>query len=49
MDRESGLENSIAGYIGLLESYIKKYPENYKGWHSVGRFDENRVQRKSPD
>jgi lauroyl/myristoyl acyltransferase len=49
MDRESGLENSIAGYIGLLESYIKKYPENYKGWHSVDRFDENRVQRKGPD
>lgn len=40
VDRESGLENSIAEYISLLESYIRKYPENYRGWHYVDRFSE---------
>lgn len=47
-DRESGLENSIAGYISLLESYIRKYPENYRGWHSLDQLQENRAYRRSP-
>jgi lauroyl/myristoyl acyltransferase len=31
-DRERGLEESIAQYVILLESYIKKYPEQYQKW-----------------
>jgi len=36
-DRESILENSILQYISLLESYIRRYPENHRSWHYLGR------------
>ena len=32
LDRESGLENSVRQYVNLLESYIRKYPEQYRNW-----------------
>jgi lauroyl/myristoyl acyltransferase len=31
--RERGIENGVNQYISLLESYIKKYPEQYRNWH----------------
>jgi lauroyl/myristoyl acyltransferase len=31
--REQELKNSVAEYAGLLESYIRKYPEKYHSWH----------------
>jgi lauroyl/myristoyl acyltransferase len=31
-ERESGLERSIRQYAGLLESYIRRYPEQYLNW-----------------
>lgn len=35
-DKERGLENSIAGYVGLLEGYARRYPEQYRNWHLLG-------------
>lgn len=32
-DRERCLEQTIMRYAGLLESYIKKYPEQYRNWN----------------
>jgi lauroyl/myristoyl acyltransferase len=34
-DRDQGLKNSVAQYAGLLESYIRKYPEKYRSWHHL--------------
>ncbi|HWP92351.1 MAG TPA: lysophospholipid acyltransferase family protein [Thermodesulfobacteriota bacterium] len=34
-DRDQGLKNSVAEYAGLLESYIRKYPEKYRSWHHL--------------
>jgi lauroyl/myristoyl acyltransferase len=31
-DRERGLERSVRQYAGLLESYIRRYPEQYLSW-----------------
>ena len=36
-DREQGSENSVFQYVHLLESYIRRYPKNYKKWHLLGR------------
>jgi lauroyl/myristoyl acyltransferase len=33
--REQELKNSVAEYAGLLESYIRKYPEKYRSWHHL--------------
>jgi lauroyl/myristoyl acyltransferase len=38
-DRERGLENSVSQYVSLLESYIRKYPEEYKWWHFLSRLN----------
>jgi len=38
VDRERGLENSIAQYAGLLESYIRRFPEKCRSWHYVDHF-----------
>ena len=35
IEREQGLENSIAEYVGLLESRIRRYPEQYRSWHHI--------------
>jgi KDO2-lipid IV(A) lauroyltransferase len=32
-DRERCLEQTIIRYASLLESYIKKYPEQYRNWN----------------
>jgi len=31
--RENNLGNIILQYLNLLESYVKKYPEQYRNWH----------------
>ena len=35
-DRERCLEQTIMRYASLLESYIKKYPEQYRNWNFSG-------------
>jgi lauroyl/myristoyl acyltransferase len=40
--RERGLEKSVAEYVGLLESLIRRYPEQYRSWHYVHRLSEQR-------
>lgn len=35
VDRESNLEKTVIQYASLLESYIMKYPEQYRDWHSL--------------
>jgi lauroyl/myristoyl acyltransferase len=32
-DREHSIENGVNQYVSLLESYIRKYPEQYRSWH----------------
>jgi lauroyl/myristoyl acyltransferase len=32
-DREESLESSVADYINLLETYVRRYPEQYINWH----------------
>ena len=44
-DRESRLEKSIAEYVGLLESYARKYPENYRAWHSLDYTTRTQLQQ----
>ena len=36
-DREHVLEKTILIYTGLLESYIKEYPEQYRNWNFAKR------------
>jgi KDO2-lipid IV(A) lauroyltransferase len=38
-DRERCLEKAVTQYVRLLESYIKKYPEQYRNWHELTGFD----------
>ncbi len=33
VDREHGLERIVAQYVSLLESYSRRYPEQYHNWH----------------
>jgi lauroyl/myristoyl acyltransferase len=33
-DRERGFEQSVSGYIRLLEFYIRRYPEQYINWRT---------------
>lgn len=35
LDRESNLTKTVIQYVRLLESYIMKYPEQYRNWHSL--------------
>ncbi|MGH7966109.1 MAG: lysophospholipid acyltransferase family protein [Candidatus Binatia bacterium] len=42
--REQSLEKSVAEYVGLLESYIRRYPEQYRGWHHIDGFSEHEVR-----
>jgi len=44
VDRDSGLENSIAQYRNLLESYVREYPEMYQSWHLL-----EMTQQDAPD
>ena len=40
-DRKGYLENCFAAYAGILETYIKRYPEQYRNWHLVGKAPNN--------
>lgn len=42
VDRERDLETSVAEYAGLLESYVRRYPEQYRGWHDPARDERDR-------
>jgi lauroyl/myristoyl acyltransferase len=35
VSRERALESALSQYIRLLESYIRRYPEQYRDWRSV--------------
>lgn len=35
LGREQALEKIMCEYFQLLEFYIRKYPEQYRGWHSA--------------
>ena len=37
VDQDRTLENSLRQYVSLLESYIRRYPEQYRNWHDLGR------------
>jgi lauroyl/myristoyl acyltransferase len=34
-DRDRARETCIDRYVALLESYVKKYPEQYSSWHAL--------------
>jgi predicted LPLAT superfamily acyltransferase len=38
-DRERCLEKAVTQYVRLLESYIKKYPEQYRNWHGLTKLN----------
>jgi lauroyl/myristoyl acyltransferase len=40
-DRKGALENCVSIYAGILETYIKLYPEQYRNWHLVGKVPNN--------
>ena len=40
-DRKGALENCVSIYAGILETYIKLYPEQYRNWHLVGKIPNN--------
>ena len=35
LDRERGLEDAVSQYVALLESYVRRYPERYRGWEHL--------------
>jgi lauroyl/myristoyl acyltransferase len=39
MDRDQAREICIDRYVALLESYVKKYPEQYFSWHALSTPD----------
>jgi hypothetical protein len=39
-DRARAAEMCIDRYVALLETYVKKYPEQYSSWHAVGTPDQ---------
>lgn len=49
MDRERGLEDSVAQYADLLESYVKRHPEKYRNWHFLDEVSYNRNDNQGPD
>jgi len=42
VERVQGVESSVAEYVGLLESFIRRYPEQYRSWHYLDRFPQPR-------
>jgi lauroyl/myristoyl acyltransferase len=38
-DRERGTREAVARYARLLESYVRRYPEQYRNWHVLGSFE----------
>lgn len=47
-ERERGLETSVTQYVSLLESYIRRYPEQYRNWQFLGEFYKRRCHRRNP-
>lgn len=47
INRDQSIENGIAEYIRLLESYVRRYPEKYHGWHFLDKAYENQFIRIS--
>ena len=45
-DRERGMEQSIKQYAGVLESYIRKYPEQYLIWQPLALNDQTHENNK---
>jgi hypothetical protein len=39
-DRARAAEMCIDRYVALLETYVKRYPEQYSSWHAVGTPDQ---------
>jgi lauroyl/myristoyl acyltransferase len=39
LDRERAAEICIDRYVALLEFYVRKHPEQYSGWHSLGTWN----------
>jgi lauroyl/myristoyl acyltransferase len=35
--RDRVVEDALTRYVRLLESYIRRYPSQYRAWHSLGR------------
>ncbi|MGH7833350.1 MAG: lysophospholipid acyltransferase family protein [Candidatus Binatia bacterium] len=48
VDKERSLENSIFGYISLLEAYVRRYPEQYRNWHLLGSVEGMNRKQLSP-
>ena len=44
LHRDRSLESSLAQYVGLLESYIRRYPEKYLQWHFPQEAREHHAQ-----
>jgi len=44
-DRERGLKDSLKEYAGLLEGYIRRYPQLYRNWHLLGKCSNDGVQK----
>jgi KDO2-lipid IV(A) lauroyltransferase len=47
--RERGLEIGVAQYVSLLESYIRRHPEQYRNWQFLGKFYERQNSSSKPD
>jgi predicted LPLAT superfamily acyltransferase len=35
--RDEVFEKGMGKYVSLLEGYIRKYPEQYRNWHLLGK------------
>jgi len=47
-DRDSASELCIDQYVRLLESYIKRYPEQYRNWHGLTKLNSQDTGPISP-
>ncbi len=47
--REQGLEKSLREYAGLLEGYIRRYPELYRNWHLLDEFMDGCFPASEPE
>lgn len=40
-DRDRAVEDALARYACLLESYVRRYPTQYRSWASLGKLDDS--------